>query len=356
MLGDRSAFRRPSPVEVFLRHAVILTAVRTARPISRDRSGDCKSSRSNEPIRNPSEVPIRRADGFAPAPPHCHAEFGGLRAPTPPPLRVSGVGELDPGGKWMGRGGQGVDEEVVEMSRGEKWIGRDGVLDWLARVRIGGLEAMSHGVGITERRIRFHAERLEHERLLIRTRVDGAGPLMVITPRGLRRAGYAVNSRNPTRSITGLLHGCGVSWVAAHCERRERSWVGPGELRSQGWRLRLRDSGAEGPVTHMPDLGFLLDGRERWAVEFERVPKSETRLRGILQRLPDRRAGRRARVGALRVRGRVDRAAGAVRRRRGKARSGRANAGLGDLGDARRPRAGGVRLGRIAEAFVVSAR
>jgi hypothetical protein len=32
----------------------------------------------------------------------------------------------------------------------------------------------------------------------------------------------------------------------------------------------------------MPDLGFLLDGRERWAVEFERVPKSETRLRRIL--------------------------------------------------------------------------
>ena len=33
----------------------------------------------------------------------------------------------------------------------------------------------------------------------------------------------------------------------------------------------------------MPDLGFILDGTERWAAEFERVPKSEERLRGILR-------------------------------------------------------------------------
>jgi hypothetical protein len=32
----------------------------------------------------------------------------------------------------------------------------------------------------------------------------------------------------------------------------------------------------------MPDLGFMLED-ERWAVEFERVTKSEERLRGILR-------------------------------------------------------------------------
>ena len=168
------------------------------------------------------------------------------------------------------------------MSPGDEWVGANGVLDWLARVRIAGVEAMSHGVGITERRLRFHAERLECERLLIRSRPDRRGPLLVITPRGLRRAGYAANSRNPTKSLTGLLHGRGVSWIAAYCELRGRPWLGPAELRGEGWPLRVRHRNGKGPRTHMPDLGFMLDG-EKWAVEFERVSKSDERLRGILR-------------------------------------------------------------------------
>jgi hypothetical protein len=32
----------------------------------------------------------------------------------------------------------------------------------------------------------------------------------------------------------------------------------------------------------MPDLAFVLDGSERWAVEFERMPKSRPRLKRIL--------------------------------------------------------------------------
>ena len=38
---------------------------------------------------------VRGADTSAPAPPHCHAENGGLRASTPLPLRVIGVDALD---------------------------------------------------------------------------------------------------------------------------------------------------------------------------------------------------------------------------------------------------------------------
>ena len=169
------------------------------------------------------------------------------------------------------------------MSSEMNWIGRNGVLNWLARVRIAGVEPMSHGVGISERRIRLHAKTLERERLLVRSRIgDGGGALVAITPRGLRQAGYAANSRSATSSLTGLLHGRGVSWIAAHCERRGRSWLGLGELRAQGWPLKLRQSAGERPRTHMPDLGFILDGSERWAAEFERVPKSRDRLRGIL--------------------------------------------------------------------------
>jgi hypothetical protein len=169
------------------------------------------------------------------------------------------------------------------VSCGDEWIGLNGVLDWLARVRIAGVEPMSHGVGITERRVRFHAKRLEQERLLIRSRIDGNGPLMTITPRGLRRAGYPANSRNPTKSVTGLQHGRGVSWIAAYCELRGRAWLGPAELRAEGWPLQVREKPGKGPRTHMPDLGFILDGTEKWAVEFERVSKSEDRLRGILR-------------------------------------------------------------------------
>lgn len=169
------------------------------------------------------------------------------------------------------------------MSSRDDWVGLNGVLDWLARVRIAGTEPMSYGVGITERRVRFHAERLERERLLIRSRFDRSGPVAVITPRGLRRAGYAANSRNPTKSTTGLQHGRGISWIAAYCELRGRPWLGPAELRAHGWPLQVRQKNGKGPKTHMPDLGFILDGTEKWAVEFERVSKSDERLRGILR-------------------------------------------------------------------------
>ncbi len=156
-------------------------------------------------------------------------------------------------------------------------------LDWLVKVRVAGVEAMAAGLGITARQARRYAKTLEEERLLVRNRLgDGGGSIVAVTPRGQRWAGYPITSRTTTRSLAGLLHGRGVSWVAAHCERNNRPWVGPGELRAEGWTFPMPPGHGAGALTHMPDLGFILEGTERWAVEFERVPKSRARLARIL--------------------------------------------------------------------------
>ena len=104
-----------------------------------------------------------------------------------------------------------------------------------------------------------------------------------ITPRGVRAAGYTANSRSTTSSQVGLLHGRGVSWVAAHCERCGRPWLGPAELRGDGWPMKLAPRPGSRRESHMPDLGFVLDGRERWAVEFERTAKGREPLEQILE-------------------------------------------------------------------------
>lgn len=38
---------------------------------------------------------------------------------------------------------------------------RELVLDWLARITVAGVEPVAEAIGITERRVRGHAERLE---------------------------------------------------------------------------------------------------------------------------------------------------------------------------------------------------
>src|SRR5690242_15680629 len=109
---------------------------------------------------------------------------------------------------------------------------RDLVLDWLARIRVAGVEAVAEAIGITERRARGHGETLEAEGLVVRDRMDdGGGAVLVATARGVRAAGYAANSRSTTSSRAGLLHGRGVSWIAAHCDRCGRPWMGPAHLR-----------------------------------------------------------------------------------------------------------------------------
>ena len=161
---------------------------------------------------------------------------------------------------------------------------RDLVLDWLARIRVAGVEPLAKAIGISERRVRGHAERLEAEGLCVRHRMDdGEGAVLVATARGVRAAGYKANSRSTTSSRVGLLHGRGVSWVAAHCERCRRPWLGPAELRGDGWPIKLPPRPGSRRETHMPDLGFVLDGRERWAVEFERTAKGREPLEQILE-------------------------------------------------------------------------
>jgi hypothetical protein len=159
-----------------------------------------------------------------------------------------------------------------------------GALEWLARVRVAGVEPMAAGLGVTTRQVRKYAGKLESEGLAVRRRLgDGGGAVVAITPRGLAEAGHPMSTRSTTNSHVGLLHGRGVSWIAAHCERRGRPWVGPEGLRSDGWVLHLSAATGPGPTTHMPDLGFILNGEERWGVEFERVGKSKSRLRRILE-------------------------------------------------------------------------
>ena len=157
------------------------------------------------------------------------------------------------------------------------------VLDWLARLRVAGIEPMAAGLGVSSRAVRTHARRLEAEKLAKRPRLyDGGGGMLAITPRGLHRAGYEISSRTTTSSVSGLIHGRGVSWVAAHCERNKRRWLGPAELQDDGWEITLPRRASFQAKTKLPDLGLILEGRERWAVEFERVEMPGDRLQRIL--------------------------------------------------------------------------
>ena len=157
-------------------------------------------------------------------------------------------------------------------------------LEWVARVRVAGVEPMAIALGVTDRQIRKYATRFEERRLAVRSRLrDGGGAILAITPRGLSEAGLPISSRSTTSSEGGLAHGRGISWIAAHCEQRGRAWVGPEQLRAEGWVVEISAAAGPGPLTHMPDLGFLMNGGERWAVEFERVSKRSSRLERILE-------------------------------------------------------------------------
>jgi hypothetical protein len=179
--------------------------------------------------------------------------------------------------------GGGTGKEMKAKSGSKEVRGAGAVLDWLARARIAGVDPMAAALGVSQRQVYLHAERLEADGSLLRPLIcDRGGGVLVVTPRGVRSAGYAVNSRNTTSSVTGLQHGRGVSWIAAHCDRAGRPWVGPGELRANGWPMKLPPKVGPGARTHMPDLAFTLGGDERWVGEFERMSKSDDRLRRIL--------------------------------------------------------------------------
>ncbi len=168
------------------------------------------------------------------------------------------------------------------MRQARKLRGEAAVLDWLARVRVAGVEAMACGMGLSSRQVRTHVAAMEAKGLLERSRLyDGGGAVVAITPKGLGHSLRPITTRTATRSKEGLLHGRGVSWIAAHCDRREREWFGFDELKEDGWVTELIPAAGAVSRSHMPDLGFLLEG-ERWAAEFERMPKSSPRLHSIL--------------------------------------------------------------------------
>jgi hypothetical protein len=156
------------------------------------------------------------------------------------------------------------------------------VLDWMARIRVADVDAVGTGLGLGRRQIHMHAAKLQEQGYVARPRVwDGSGPMLVVTPRGVRATGREVRSGSTPNALTTLLHGRGVSWIAAHCERRDRPWFGPTELTDIDLQVRLPRAGVAAAKMHLPDLGFLFED-ERWAVEFERVSKGRDRLRRIL--------------------------------------------------------------------------
>jgi DNA-binding transcriptional ArsR family regulator len=200
---------------------------------------------------------------------------------------VVGVEDLAPGRRWRGGAGfvagGGMEEKMKLKSDSKEVRGREAVLDWVARARVAGVDPMAAALGVSQRQIYMHAERLEGDGAVLRPWInDRGGGVLVVTPRGVRLAGYTLSSRTPTRSLGGLQHGRGVSWIASHCERAGRRWSGPGQLRANGWPMKLPPKVGPGARTHMPDLDFTLGRDERWAAEFERMPKNPERLRRIL--------------------------------------------------------------------------
>jgi hypothetical protein len=157
------------------------------------------------------------------------------------------------------------------------------VLDWMARIRVAGVDAVGAGLELSPRQVHRHAAMLQREGYLKRPRLaDCLGGMLVITPRGVRESGHEVRSGSTPGSLVALQHGRGVSWIAAYLERRGRPWYGPLEIRDAGFQLTLPRRGVDAPRTHLADLGFILEG-ERWAAEFERTQKSRERLRWILK-------------------------------------------------------------------------
>jgi hypothetical protein len=152
----------------------------------------------------------------------------------------------------------------------------------LARLGLAGIEPTALALGLHERTVYSHLERLAGDGLVARAPgADGGGGVVVLTRAGARacveRGVSGVVSPRST-APSSARHGRAVSWVAASAELRDWGWLGPAELRSDGgWQVR-RDDGAR----HLPDLGLIIDG-QRVAVEVELHAKAPARVRAILR-------------------------------------------------------------------------
>lgn len=160
------------------------------------------------------------------------------------------------------------------------------LLEWLGRLGLAGVEPMALALGLHERTVYSHLERLRRDGLVVRAvGADGEGGVAVLTRAGARAsigAGAAGIVSPRSTAPSSARHGRAVSWVAASAQLREWRWLGPAELREDDrWRLR-RDDGAR----HLPDLGLVHGGR-RVAVEVELHAKAPQRVRVILRSYRD---------------------------------------------------------------------
>jgi DNA-binding transcriptional ArsR family regulator len=155
-------------------------------------------------------------------------------------------------------------------------------LAWLGRLGIAGIEPLALALGLHERTVYSHVERLARAGLVARVRgTEGEGGVVVITRAGARAAleSGATGIVSPRSTApTSARHGRAVSWVAATAALRGWGWHRPAELRGDArWHLR-RDDGAR----HLPHLGLVFGGG-RYAIEVELHAKAPRRVAAILR-------------------------------------------------------------------------
>lgn len=153
-------------------------------------------------------------------------------------------------------------------------------LGWLARVEVAGIEPLGLALGFGHRSTYSHVARLRRAGLLARA-FDADGSVVAITAAGRRAVGADRGDvRSGATHGSGLRHARAVSWVAALLTLRGREWLSERELRGQeGWEIPVVWAASRG--RHRPDLGVVMPGQARVAVEVELSLKSPRRLAAI---------------------------------------------------------------------------
>lgn len=164
-------------------------------------------------------------------------------------------------------------------ARGPGWRSLQ-ALAWLARVEVAGIEPLGLAMGFGHRSTYSHVARLRRAGLLERA-FDADGSVVAITAAGRRTIGADRGDvRAGATHGSGLRHARAVSWVAALLELRGREWVSERELRGHAdWEIPVVWAASRG--RHRPDLGVVMAGGARVAVEVELSRKSPRRLRAI---------------------------------------------------------------------------
>ncbi|MDA0139450.1 hypothetical protein [Solirubrobacter deserti] len=147
-------------------------------------------------------------------------------------------------------------------------------------MEVAGIEPLGLAMGFGRRSTYSHVARLRRAGLLARA-FDAEGSVVAITAAGRRAVGADRGDvRAGATHGSGLRHGRAVSWVAALLTLRGREWLSERELRGQnGWEIPVVWAASRG--RHRPDLGVVMPGQARVAVEVELSLKSPRRLRAI---------------------------------------------------------------------------